>query len=62
MFFYLPMNWQRYTSCYYHLLLSIVIISGILGTAVPIDQSREIAAVRRALPQSGLKGMLLRGY
>ncbi len=32
---YLSMNRQRYTTCYYHLLLSVGGISGMLGTAVP---------------------------
>src|SRR5687768_9485110 len=36
------MNRQRCTTCYYHLLLSVAIISGILGTAVPPVLSQKI--------------------
>jgi hypothetical protein len=57
-FFYLPMNWQRCTTCYYHLLHSTAIISGILGTVVPIVVGLKTAGMRRARLQSGLKGML----
>lgn len=49
------MNRQRYTTCHYHLLLSIAIISGILGTVVPLGLRPKIRLGEAVVATNGLK-------
>ena len=43
---------------FYHLLLSVAIISGMLGTAVPPAFGLKMPGCGGRAPQTGLKGML----